>query len=276
MPSPDVTPAQLAGRRLYEPIAHLLQGFAGDSLPDAARLTALLQQNGAPPPCTASGKPLRFEHATPVQAGYEAHIHDSGAVPTRENDWHDFFNALSWCVWPHSKAALNAAHMREIEQRRRAGLSGRGPRRDALTQFDECGMVVVSSAPDIPALLAAHAWPEVFWQRRAELAGNTAFLLLGHGSWDQLRRPFVGLCARTLHRVVPAGWFAQSFTEQVRDTDRWLAAAIADDTVLQTPRTMYPLPLLGIPGVTADSECAAYYRDTRQFRPPPGERRRTA
>ena len=42
-----------------------------------------------------------------------------------------------------------------------------------------------------------------------------------------------------------------------------LAATIGDFG----PRSLAPLPLLGIPGVTADSECAAYYRDTRQFRP---------
>ena len=31
--------------------------------------------------------------------------------------------------------------------------------------------------------------------------------------------------------------------------------------------SLVPLPLLGIPGLTPASECADYYRDTRQFRP---------
>jgi hypothetical protein len=33
------------------------------------------------------------------------------------------------------------------------------------------------------------------------------------------------------------------------------------------PRDFQPLPLLGIPGVTPDSEDPAYYDDTWQFRP---------
>ena len=27
----------------------------------------------------------------------------TGEVPTRESDWHDFFNALAWCAWPRTK-----------------------------------------------------------------------------------------------------------------------------------------------------------------------------
>ena len=35
-----------------------------------------------------------------------------------------------------------------------------------------------------------------------------------------------------------------------------------------SPRDWQPLPLLGIPGATAENERADYYDDTRQFRPP--------
>lgn len=262
-PQPD-TPACHTDRTLFEPIGSLLRRF--DALPEAPALNALLQEV-APGTVTASGKPVCFDTGTPPLEGYEAHIHDTGAVPTRSADWHDFFNALSWCVWPRSKAALNAAHVREIAARSAAGLAGRGPLRDALTQFDECGLLVVSCDPDIPALLAAHEWLEVFWQRRTQLATNTAFLMFGHGSWEQLRTPFVGLCARTLHRVVAPAWFDLPPQARQTEADAWLAGRIAAGEVLRHPRSLRPLPLLGIPGVTPDSETPHYYRDTRQFRP---------
>jgi hypothetical protein len=42
------------------------------------------------------------------------HIGNTGEVPTRSRNWHDWFNALAWLAWPHSKAALNARHVRAI------------------------------------------------------------------------------------------------------------------------------------------------------------------
>lgn len=265
--NPPEAPSALADRTLFETLAPLLRRFDDARLPTPRVLDALLH-DVAPGAVTASGKPVHFDAEVMPLAGYETHIHDSGAVPTRDGDWHDFFNALSWCIWPRSKAALNAAHVREIAIRRAGGLAGRGARRDALTQFDECGLLVVSSDPAVPELLAAHAWLEVFWHRRRQLPGSTAFLVFGHGSWEQLRNPFVGLCAKTVHRVVPRQWFHLDRDERQRETDAWLAAGIASDDLLRNPRALHPLPLLGIPGVTPDNACADYYRDTRQFRPP--------
>ena len=148
-----------------------------------------------------------------------------------------------------------------------AGLAGRGPRRDALTQFDECGILVVSADPEVSALLAAHAWEAAFWQRRARLLATTRFLVFGHGSWDQLRAPFFGLCAKAIHRVVDPAWLALSPADRQAEADAWLAAHLADPAQPFGKASLVPLPLLGIPGLTPASECADYYRDTRQFRP---------
>ena len=135
------------------------------------------------------------------------------------------------------------------------------------TVLDECGIVVVSADPELPALLAAHEWEEVFWRRREALQRSTRFLVFGHGSWDQLRTPFPGLCAKALHRVVDPAWLALPAAAALAETDAWLAAHLAATIGDLSPRSLAPLPLLGIPGVTTDSESAEYYRDTRQFRP---------
>jgi len=170
-------------------------------------------------------------------------------------------------VWPRSKAACNALHLTEQHSRLAAGLAGRGPRRDALTQFDECGVLVVSTDPEISALLAAHAWEAAFWQQRARLLATTRFLVFGHASWDQLREPFFGLCAKAIHRVVDADWLAQPLPARQAEADVWLAAHLASPTQPFGKASLVPLPLLGIPGLTPASDCADYYRDTRQFRP---------
>lgn len=258
-------PASLAGHPLYEPIAPLLARFTS-GLPDAAALCALLREVAAGA-ASGSGRPIRFVPPPADAPAYEQHIDATGEVPTRPDDWHDFFNALAWCVWPRSKAACNALHLAEQSAREAAGLAGRGPRRDALTQFDECGILVVSADPEVSALLAAHAWEAAFWQRRARLLATTRFLVFGHGSWDQLRAPFFGLCAKAIHRVVDPAWLALSPADRQAEADAWLAAHLADPAQPFGKASLAPLPLLGIPGVTPASEHADYYRDTRQFRP---------
>ncbi|TAH50477.1 MAG: DUF3025 domain-containing protein [Betaproteobacteria bacterium] len=260
-------PAAFAQRPLFEPIARLLAACEGPGLPDANRLSALLHRV-APGVVSGAGRPIRFVVPTADAVDYEARIHATGEVPTRPDDWHDFFNALAWCAWPRSKAACNARHIEEQGVRARAGLPGRGPRRDALTQFDECGMVVACADADIAALLAAHAWEEAFWHRRARLLQTTRFMVFGHGTWDQLRAPFFGLCAKVLYRVIEPAWLALPIAGRQAETDAWLSGRLADPAFLATPRDLSPLPLLGIPGVTSASEGADYYRDTRQFRPP--------
>ena len=262
----DAIPASFAERALFEPIAAWLGRFATPGVPSHAELDALLAAI-APDARSGGGARIRFVPPAGDAEGYEARIFASGEVPTRAGDWHDFFNALAWCAWPRTKAACNRLHLAELHARMAAGLPGRGPRRDALTQFDECGIVVVSSDADIPALLAAHAWEEALWTRRARLLQTTRFLVFGHGTWDQLRAPFVGLCAKALYRVVDPAWLALPAADARAETDAWLAAHLTTNIDTLTPRSLSPLPLLGIPGVTADSECAAYYRDTRQFRP---------
>jgi hypothetical protein len=261
----DLPPAAYADRPLFAPIAGLLARFPG-VLPGVDSLTTLLREQ-APDAASGSGQPVRFILPPADLPAYEQHIHATGEVPTRAGDWHDFFNALAWCVWPQTKSACNALHLREQQARAAAGLTGRGPVRDALTQFDECGIVVISTDPHIPALLAAHEWEAAFWQHRAQLIATTRFLIFGHGSWDSLRQPFFGLCAKAVYRVVEAGWLTLPATQQQTEADTWLAQRLTDSQHPFGKADLSPLPLLGIPGVTPASEAPAYYRDTRQFRP---------
>src|SRR5687768_9988273 len=38
---------------------------------------------------------------------YEERVYRLREIPTRPRNWHDFFNALVWILFPHTKAALN-------------------------------------------------------------------------------------------------------------------------------------------------------------------------
>lgn len=259
-------PAALAGRRLFEPLAPWLGRLSADRLPDLAELNDLLAE--APTCRLADGTPLRCVVPDPLDArGYEARIQASGGIPTRPGDWHDCFNALVWRAFPAAKTALNRRHGAELATRPVA--VERGPVRDALTQFDECGVLVVSRDASLCQGLAAHRWDAILRGRRREVLAGMEFLVFGHASYDQLRAPFPGLCGKAVYRAVDAGWFELSRADRLAEADRWLAAWIAGH--LASPAQLSPLPLLGIPGVTAASEAQDFYLDSRQFRPlPPG------
>src|SRR5690606_13588051 len=105
-----------AERRLFEPIAPWLARFTAPGVPARAALDALLVE-AAPAARSGGGARIRFAAPGEDEAGYEARIFATGEVPTREGDWHDFFNALAWRAWPRTKACCNRLHLDELRAR---------------------------------------------------------------------------------------------------------------------------------------------------------------
>ena len=255
----------LAARPLFEPVAGWLQAFGGSAPPAASALNAALA--GLAPPKSAGGAPVRFVQPDKGVAGYEERVYPNGEVETRADNWHDFFNALAWLAYPRTKRVLNGRHHAALQAQRAAGSSARGAVRDAITQFDECGMVVASASAALADLLRAHQWKELFWHRRAQLARDMRCLVFGHALWDQLRAPFVGLTAKAVVLEVEGAWLERPLALQLADVDCRLAEIFSRPGAYARPRDFQPLPLLGIPGVVAGNSDPSYYDDQRQFRP---------
>lgn len=204
-----------------------------------------------------NGRRIRFVPPRDDGLAYEARLWASGEVATRPDNWHDFFNALVWLSFPRAKLALSAGHARAA--------AAAGQPRDALTHFDECG-IVVASQPELLELLRDFRWKALFVERRAEVRRSMRFFVFRHATYEALLAPFHGLTAKAILHAVDAEWLAWSGAEQVAAVDALLAADLASGCYSR-PRDFSPLPLLGIPGVTVDSENPAYYDDVRQFRP---------
>jgi len=239
---------------------------------DGSGLAALNQHHGEGR--TASGQRIRFVGPDADPIGYEARVYERGEVVTRSGSWHDLFNALVWCRFPRTKAALNALHVDEIGTGSPA--SGRSARRDAATQFDESGLVVLSADPVLSELLSARRWVELFWGRRAEVIRDMRFVGFGHGLYDALRAPFYGLCGRAALIDVDRALVESSIDVQVAHADDVLAERFGQRPWYPSAKCFCPVPVLGIPGATADSESRAYYEDERQFRPPGRHRSQVA
>lgn len=253
--------AELAERPLFGPLAPLLR-----DLQDVADLDHLNARARAcePRPCVACGQPIRFVEPVDAPTAYEHRVHTLGEVMTRPGNWHDFFNALVWLRFPRTKAALNALHVDEMA---RQCAPDRGPLRDAATQFDESGVVILSADPSLFELLRAHRWVELFWERRADVIRQMRFIVFGHGVYDALRVPFHGLCGRSALVDVESELIAASADVQIQHADAVLARRFDERTWYPKPKCLLPLPLLGIPGVDPRNEALSYYEDARQFRP---------
>jgi hypothetical protein len=235
---------------------------ANGSPPTAAVLDALAARRGRP--VTAYGMPLSFSSAPEPALGYEQRIADSGCVATRDASWHDSFNALIWLAFPQTKAAMNHRHCERISCSPGGGV-GRGPVRDALTQFDEDGLILVSDDASLLGALRQHRWREALWERRADIEATRLFVF-GHALMEKALVPHYGLCAKALY--VEANTFGRAVDELTpAHVDRWLAGRIASGHRPDSPRDLCPLPVLGLSGMTPDNARAAYFDDVRQFRP---------
>ena len=257
-------PIDFAQLPLFGPIADLMRAAA--RLPDSGTLNRWVEQQRARREPSPQAAAVRFVAPDDEPLHYEARIHARRQIVTRPDNWHDFFNALVWLRFPRTKTALNDTHVRFMRVDGSSG--GRGSVRDAVTQFDESGVIVASTDPSLLEVLSRRRWKDLFWTRRAEVMANMRFLVFGHGLYDALRAPFYCICGRAALVSVDRATFTRDAVSLCDAIDPLLAARFATD-YYPRPRALLALPLLGIPGVIADNESPRYYDDEVQFRPPP-------
>lgn len=254
------------GDPIFDTVRPLLERLPPDRWPTHEELTAL-----AAGVTTSRGKPLRF-----VPPGkdrdrryYELQIAETGNVETRAQSWHDLFNALAWIAFPRTKAAINAQHVAILEEGGEAEARHRGPPRDALTLFDENGVIVASSAPDLLRLVGDFEWKPLFWERRADVQAKMRFIPFGHALFEQALDPYIGMVAKTVFVPVGDFFFMLSPESQREEADRMVAAHFSSVAKFASPKMMAPLPVLGVPGWHRDNGVEAFYDQASYFRSKP-------
>jgi hypothetical protein len=217
------------------------------------------------------GLPLSFvpQQALPDGAAYEAFISASGQVPTRDN-LHDFFNALVWLTFPAIKAQLNALQAAEIARTAANAPPARtrGALRDAATLFDEnAALVVLRDGENGRALadaLRQHRWREVFIERAPLFGPDCHIVPFGHALLEKLVAPYKAITAHAWLLTADDDFFALPAAVSIA----WLDSAVARQLSSSlTPSGFTPLPLLGVPGWSAQQD-EAFYLDATVFRQP--------
>jgi len=253
--------ARIPRHPAFAGLASLFARLDEHGFPDLAALNRLAATL-APRPISAGGAPIRFVAASGRQRAldYERRVFERGEVATRSHDWHDVFNALSWLVFPRTKAALNAGHCAAAD-----GHGRRGPQRDALTLLDESGILVACADMELLALWRAHEWRSAFWDRRATLQQTLHASVIGHGLLVKLLSPFRAITAKAL--VI--GTTTVTETETGTSTpmlDAAAAGALIAAGESLAPSALLPLPVAALPGWDCEDMGARLFDDTSVFR----------
>lgn len=231
-----------------------------------------------PPITVQNGKPLRFvaqEYGSvPFEAQYEPRCYLNGEVQTRTDNWHDLLNALVWLTFPKAKRVINARHYQALTQNMDSHASGDFPRssqrgavRDMSTLFDESGVVVACAEEELGKLLCDFRWRELFWQRREQVREQMGFFLFGHGLYEKALQPYVGVTGQGLLVAVESEFFSWPLVRQLAHLDELLAVYLAKPAHCRSTSELTPVPLLGVPGWTANNDDETYYDNTAYFRP---------
>ncbi|HUL97415.1 MAG TPA: DUF3025 domain-containing protein [Usitatibacter sp.] len=253
------------GSPLYAPVQPALARLDPGRWPTHEELT-----RAAHGIATSRGMPVRFvsprPHGDRERLYYELQVAATGEVETRAENWHDLFNALVWIAFPKAKAAINAQHAAILEERGEQESKRRSPERDALTLFDEGGVAVASSSPELLRLIVDFEWKELFWRRRAGLETQVAFIAFGHALYEQALEPYLGMVAKTVFLPVEEPFLRLPPAEQVARVDALLAAHFASRAHFRSPRMMAPMPVLGVPGWHPGTAREGFYDDPVHFR----------
>ena len=201
---------------------------------------------------------------------YEQIIHQQHIIPTRPNCWHDLFNGLIWLQFPQTKRLLNQQHVEDIEQ---YGLSPRTLRRNNLTHFDECGVIVTYQRSEVFSQLIEnlkqHQWHSVFVENRQHWGNEINSFIFGHANLEMLLQPFMGLTGKCLAVEVDSRFSTLSYQKQLAELDTRLVSHIQQTNLFSTKKPLSPMPLLGIPDVWDANHDPAFYENTDYFRPKP-------
>jgi len=286
--SPEWNRDALLQSPLFAPLHPLLASLDAGGFPTLHDCNALLSATHSSV-TIQSGMPLRF---VPQECGklsfeaqYEPRCYLTGEVQMRVHNLHDLFNALVWLTFPRTKAVINARHYRALTEEDIAVAAGsqRGAVRDVNTLFDESGVVIAYADAGLARLLRDFKWKELFWERRGQLgAGHfdiafspeqsrrvrtgMSFYLFGHGLYEKALQPYIGMTGQGLLIKVEQAFFTWPLVQQLAHLDSLLADYLAAPEHCRSTRDLSPVPLLGIPGWTADNEHAAYYDNTAYFR----------
>lgn len=201
------------------------------------------------------------EAVTTFEEQYEQRVYLKGELQTRTENWHDFFNALVWLRFPETKKALNHLHYQQSLNRPKG--SNRTTLENRITQFDECGAVIISDEEALLELVRNHQWKTLFIENRKAFSTSLKCIVFGHAIYEKALNPYIGMtCHCILLNSKDISATANIADYQAIDhyiAEHWLKV------LSNAPKRLSPYPLLGAPGLWPD-QSERFYNNKNYFR----------
>lgn len=267
---------------MYEPIRKLAGYYSSfQQWPGLDDYRRLLSEH--PPIRTLNGKALSIVEQAGKPAHFTEHyaprIYYSGEIQTRTNNWHDFFQFLTWFIFPRTKAVINSIHIplarERIEQyesnlgetNQNESRGRRSPIENTLSLFDEGGVVILSSDESLLDHIRNFEWKQLFWERRDELERNLRCVTFGHAMYEKGLKPYIGMTANAILLHADQSVIDMELDEQLSWLDQKLATILEEGNQYTRPQDLSPFPILGMPGWVAENASEAFYDNAQYFRP---------
>lgn len=272
-PRDNWDPLVLTKHPLYWPLVadacDFVQSFS--DWPDLQDYQDFLDRSAHPVNVRSGNKlvvvPQSTTHAT-FEEEYEPRIYLKGELQTRAQSWHDFFQILVWKLFPQTKATLNALHYQAIKSRleNSPGSTQRSVLENTLTQYDECGAVIVSPDSELLELVRQFDWHTLFWKQRSVVERNLKCIVFGHAIYEKGVKPYIGLTCHSVLLQVPENIFSSTTGNLIEYIDPLLENRFSN-TLVTTPQDLSPFPVLGMPGWHPDNNQETFYHNQNYFRP---------
>lgn len=250
------SPDYLNQSLLFDTIRPVAENFKHHNhWPGLLELENLFSQYKLPiKPVPQSNKPTAFEEY------YEPRVFLKGELQTRTENWHDFFNAMIWLSFPKTKTTLNQLHYHAAKNRERS--SNRSALENAITLFDECGIVIIADNNELLDLIRNHEWKALFINHRHDFGKHIQCHIFGHAMYEKALSPYIGMTAQallihtdTINKFEKLDYLDEQVSQMWQSGD------------IDRTKALKPFPLLGVPGWYPANEQNNFYDNEDYFRP---------
>jgi len=207
-------------------------------------------------------KPVpQSEFISQFEEQYESRIYLKNELQTRIHNWHDFFNVMIWLKFPTTKKALNSLHYKSSILRPKG--SNRSTLENRITQFDECGAVIISNDKYLLDLIKNHQWGEIFIHNREQFSKNLECVIFGHAIFEKALKPYIGM---TCHCILLHNEEILNDVQSgnVVKLDQYLANYWLQ-SIANHPKKFHAFPVLGIPDYWSPQNIE-FYENKSYFR----------
>ena len=192
---------------------------------------------------------------------YEPRVYLKKELQTRTENWHDFFNAQVWLNFPKTKKVLNSLHYSESLKRPEG--SNRSILENRITQFDECGAILVSANKELLNLIKEHKWTSLFLKHRQEINEDLRCIIFGHAIFEKALSPYIGMTCHCL-LVEDEKLLEQAKTYEFSNIDDYLATKWSQQ-IAYNPLKFSAFPVLGLPDYWHE-QGIEFYQNKQYFR----------